>query len=162
MKAWYWCIVTVTGTGYGDVTPSTVSGKAFTIAYVYIACFFLGRFVFTIVSFPMLRKTKKVETELLKQFGSDFNCSYLKDLLDNELFHIVPNLKSGTEKLSKTEFILVLLHAMKKIKGRDVFYITEVFQSLDLNARGKLLFSQKYTNMNAHDMIYLFRLCNSS
>jgi len=36
VNAFYWCCVTITTVGYGDVTPTTVGGKWFAIGYIFI------------------------------------------------------------------------------------------------------------------------------
>jgi len=48
VEGWYWfdsvyfCVVTLATVGYGDLTPHTTLGKAFTICYIFIG---LGLFV---------------------------------------------------------------------------------------------------------------------
>ena len=44
----YFCVITLTTVGFGDVAPETTAGKTFTILYVFVGLGFIMAFVTTI------------------------------------------------------------------------------------------------------------------
>lgn len=44
VNAFYFCVITLTTIGYGDITPHTDAGKIFTIFYVFIGIAIIATF----------------------------------------------------------------------------------------------------------------------
>ncbi|MDQ5972131.1 MAG: hypothetical protein QG553_290 [Patescibacteria group bacterium] len=45
VDAYYFCIVTLTTVGYGDITPKTDAGKLFTTIYILVGIAIFGAFI---------------------------------------------------------------------------------------------------------------------
>lgn len=54
----YFCVITLTTVGYGDITPHTVPGKLFTIAYIFVGIGVLLGFI-NAVSKHTIRQSKE-------------------------------------------------------------------------------------------------------
>ena len=65
----YFCVITLTTVGFGDITPETTAGKIFTILYVFIGLGFVMAFVTTLV-------------QRSKIWADDANDAPARDLLD--------------------------------------------------------------------------------
>ena len=65
LNAYYFCVVSLTTVGYGDITPHTALGKFFTTFYLMAGIGILGVFVNTFVkrrgSKAIARRDKKLE-----------------------------------------------------------------------------------------------------
>jgi voltage-gated potassium channel len=57
LNSYYFCVVTLTTVGYGDITPHTSAGKLFTTVYILVGIGILGAFVNTFVK----KRTVKIQ-----------------------------------------------------------------------------------------------------
>jgi hypothetical protein len=64
----------------------------------------------------------------------------LKSIFAADLFTRYPTLKRKDEELSKSEFILLVLHLMNKIEEKDVLLVKQLFETMDVNANGNNFF----------------------
>jgi voltage-gated potassium channel Kch len=65
VNAYYFCVVSLTTVGYGDITPHTTAGKIFTTFYLMIGVVILGAFLNAI----MKRRSQKMavkQAEVIK------------------------------------------------------------------------------------------------
>ncbi len=53
--SFYWATVTIMTVGYGDVTPTSVRGKVFTIFYCVIGCAFMAKVLTDFIRYPRIR-----------------------------------------------------------------------------------------------------------
>lgn len=56
LDAFYFCTITLTTIGYGDITPKTNTGKLFTIFYVLVGIGIIGFFVNLLIKNAVLRR----------------------------------------------------------------------------------------------------------
>lgn len=61
VDAYYFCIITLTTVGYGDITPKTDIGKIFTTFYLFVGIGMIGLFINTIMSRAQERQAKRRE-----------------------------------------------------------------------------------------------------
>jgi hypothetical protein len=59
VDAYYFCVVTLSTVGYGDITPHTSLGKIFTTFYIMVGVIILGAFFNAV----MKRRTHKMEAK---------------------------------------------------------------------------------------------------
>ena len=45
IDAFYFCVITLTTIGYGDLTPKTAMGKLFTVVYIFVGLGLLAAFI---------------------------------------------------------------------------------------------------------------------
>ena len=45
IDAFYFCVITLTTIGYGDLTPKTAIGKLFTVVYIFVGLGLLAAFI---------------------------------------------------------------------------------------------------------------------
>lgn len=50
----YWAVITICTVGYGDVVPTTKSGKVFTIFYVFLGCGVMARAIEDLATVSLL------------------------------------------------------------------------------------------------------------
>lgn len=136
--AFYWACVTVTTTGYGDVTPGTSAGKAFTIIYIVIACALAAKGFGDMVRYPLVMRAKKNELRIAQQFGSELSEKTLRGILHSDFFDRIPNLRKDNKQLVKSEFVLLMLQIMGKVQDKDIMLASQIFDRLDVAADGVL------------------------
>ena len=60
LNAVYFCVITLTTVGYGDITPKTDAGKVFTIFYVLVGVGIIATLANLLVKRAMLRHRRKL------------------------------------------------------------------------------------------------------
>jgi hypothetical protein len=59
LDAFYFCTITLTTVGYGDITPHTDAGKLFTMLYVLIGIGIIATFANLLIKQSMIRRQLK-------------------------------------------------------------------------------------------------------
>lgn len=67
LDAYYFCVITLTTVGYGDISPKTDAGKLFTTFYLFIGIGIITGFITTTAK----RRGKKIAERRLKNNKSD-------------------------------------------------------------------------------------------
>jgi len=134
----YWACATVTTTGYGDIVAVTDNGKIFAIIYILTSVGVALKGFAEIVRYPIVLRAKKNELEVSKQFISDISPSTIKNILKNDFFDRIENLRKSPTTVQKSEFVLMLLQMMGKTSEKDIVFIARVFDSLDANGSGEI------------------------
>jgi len=154
--AFYWSCQTITTVGYGDVIPSTYTGKVFTIFFATIGTVLLTIAVTNFVKYPLVLRARQNEKEVLNQFGGEHGTGMsdkrLRAIFDGELFERVPNLKRKEDEMSKAEFTLLLLTMMNKVEEKDIMLAATIFDRLDVHASGSLTreIQEQHVNEGMH------------
>ena len=63
LDSFYFCVITLTTIGYGDITPHTDLGKLFTIFYVLIGIGIIGTFANLLIKRASMRHEEKRESK---------------------------------------------------------------------------------------------------
>ena len=66
LNAYYFCVVSLTTVGYGDIAPTTPAGKIFTTFYLMVGVAILGAFLNAI----MKRRSQKMEAKQAQKVES--------------------------------------------------------------------------------------------
>lgn len=98
----------------------------------------LAKAVTDVARYPFVMRNKKIELQVMMQFGTQLNEAQLKSIRDNELSKMIPGLRRDASKIEKSEFVLIMLKLMNKLSEVDVAYISEIFDALDQNSDGFL------------------------
>ena len=61
LNSFYFCTITLTTVGYGDITPHTNAGKLFTIFYVIVGVGILGTFASLFIRHAVARRELRLE-----------------------------------------------------------------------------------------------------
>lgn len=69
-EAFYWCCVTITTCGYGDVVPTTDGGKVFAIFYILIGCVLMANTISDVADLPLAARRKRMEVPFWLLVGS--------------------------------------------------------------------------------------------
>ncbi len=137
--AFYWAVVTIMTVGYGDLVPTSTSGKWFTIFYALIGCAIVAKSLTDFVKFPLLARLVKHDIEIINQFTSQqqgLSPELLQQIFDNELHQLIPDLKRNNNEMSKCEFVLMVLQLMSKVEEKDILLAAKVFDTLDTVGKG--------------------------
>ena len=126
------------GHRYGDIFPVTDCGKVFTIFFALIAVSFCMKAFGEVTKFPILVKARLNELKITTQFGEQISENTLRSLLSNDFLSVSDKLKRNESELSKSEFVILLLHLMGKVDDKDVLLATQAFDFLDKEKSGVL------------------------
>lgn len=139
--ALYWAIVTITTVGLGDFSPETSGGKVFTIFFAVFGVFYVSSSLNELAQYPMMLLGKRNEIKIVDQFGSSMDEHQVESLINNDFFDRVPTLRGenneNKNKLSRAEFVLMVLNMMDKLPEKDVILLSALFDSLDSDHDGK-------------------------
>ena len=138
IKAFYWCCVTVTTVGYGDVVPLTEEGKAFAIGYILIGTFLMAKALADIASLPLEIRRLQMEATVLSQYGAHLSPAELAEIADDKGFRDLGLRREMRGHCTKTEFVVSMLLKLKKIDEADVKRCVDSFKVLDVNNDGRL------------------------
>jgi len=135
----YYCIVTMTTVGYGDITPKTQSMRLFAVVFIPLSVSVMANFLTTIGEIYMERKEYEVEQEFLnrKMTEKDF------DRMDIN--------QDGS--VDYGEFLSFMLISMRKTDKDECNMLRKVYDSLCTTRNGSLL---------KKDLMILTRIQNSN
>jgi len=120
----YYCVVTATSVGYGDIAPKTQSMRLFAVLFIPFSIAVMAEFVARVASLYIDRKVYESEQEFLsrKMTVKDF------ENMDTD----------GDGFVTHEEFICFMLLAMGKVEKECLDEIKRIFISLDTNSLGKI------------------------
>jgi Ion channel len=120
----YYCVVTTTTIGYGDLTPQRQSTKLFAVLFIPLAVGAMGHFLGTIANFIVDQRSREMYKRLWQH-----------ELTVEDLRTMSSNV-DGT--VTELDFMIFMLQAMKKVDSDLIIKIREHFKALDLTHSGTL------------------------
>ena len=120
----YYCVVTTTTIGYGDVTPQRQWTKLFAVLFIPLAVGAMGHFLGTVANFIMDQRIRVHHKRLWRHELT------LEDL------RAMSTSPDGT--VTEIDFLVFMLQAMKKVDSDLIEKIREHFHNLDLTHSGTL------------------------
>jgi len=141
--AFYFCMITVTTVGYGDLLPTNSSAKLFVTFYILFGFSVLAQSLSAVGAVPFrIRQLRKVERSL----------SLLKESLDEKQLASVCSCREVTKirsrsqiaksqnapYIDRSEFVLWQLLKQDKVQMVDVQRCLNVFDKVDLDGSGRL------------------------
>jgi len=131
IRALYWCCVTITTVGYGDVVPVTNNGKMFAIGYILVGTFTMAKAFADIAALPLELRRRRHEAQVLSQYGTTLQRQSLAAIASDTSLSNLGVIRQDNTGCNKTEFILSMLMKMGKLSDRDVMRCASIFDSLD-------------------------------
>jgi potassium channel subfamily K, other eukaryote len=121
----YYCVVTTTTIGYGDLTPQMQSTRLFAVLFIPLAVGAMGHFLGTVANFIVDQRTRVHHKRLWKH---ELTVEDLRTMSSSE---------DGT--VTELDFLVFMLQAMKKVDSDLIDKIREHFRNLDLTHSGTLV-----------------------
>ena len=128
-RAFYVSCITVATVGFGDMSPASQGGRAFTVGYVFIGSAIVANMLQSVAAIPITMRKRAIERRILTQFGETL-----------ELDELVALTKMGADAdhCTQSEFVLGMLMKMNKLQRRDVAECVAQFRRFDVNGDGTL------------------------
>jgi hypothetical protein len=98
----------------------------------------MARTLMNLVSIPVLMRTRHNEVRFMKQFDEGLSKEQLASIFHSKFFDIIPGVQGQQDRLTKSEFILLLLHMMNKIDLKQVMIAGHLFDKMDKERTGQL------------------------
>lgn len=125
VDAIYWCVVTTTTVGYGDLRMTKVSSKVFSIFYTWISVLFVAQALGSISQARADERNEKLKNDKLS-LKLNFNKIREMDL-------------DGNGTIDRAEFVLAMLMETGVIdRAVDVIPWSHRFDSIDKDGKGSL------------------------
>jgi len=141
--SFYFCSITMTTVGYGDLVPSNDKSKVFVTIYVLFAFGVLASSMSAVGAVPFrLQELKKIE-KCLSLLGDSLEAEELEALCECEEIRSVRNAVQIEEAkedphVLRSEFVLWQLLKQGKLKMDDIAPCLATFDSLDTDHSGNL------------------------
>lgn len=120
----YYCAITTTTIGYGDLSPSKEGTRLFAVLFLPLAVVVLARVLGGVAGVYIDRQARKAEKEFLQRELT------LSDLAVMD--------EDGDGSVQLSEFLSFMLVAMQKVSAEDVNELKELFHKLDADGGGTL------------------------
>jgi hypothetical protein len=98
----------------------------------------MARTLMNLVSIPVLMRTRHNEVRFMKQFDEGLSKEQLASIFHSKFFDIIPGVQGQQDRLTKSEFILLLLHMMNKIDLKQVMIAGHLFDKMHKERTGQL------------------------
>ena len=116
--SFWWCIVTITTVGYGDMVPATTGGRIVAMCLMFLGIGFLGMFTANVASiFVEGRMRQGKGMDEIKVINHFIICGW-----NYKTREIVEELKADT-KMSKTPIVLVAHIPEQPLEYKGLFFV---------------------------------------
>eukprot|EP00050_Salpingoeca_kvevrii_P006142 m.287674 g.287674 ORF g.287674 m.287674 type:complete len:451 (-) comp11825_c0_seq1:1528-2880(-) len=128
LDALYFSCISVTTIGYGDFSWTSDALKMFGALYLIVATMVFAHAVSTIANIPLERRRRRLEQDVINQYGNFLSTS-------DDLLELVSDRKGF---VTRSDFILRLLCKLDKVNVNDILECGRRFDLLDTNHSGTL------------------------
>mmetsp|Transcript_133073 Transcript_133073/g.265530 ORF Transcript_133073/g.265530 Transcript_133073/m.265530 type:complete len:474 (-) Transcript_133073:287-1708(-) len=141
--AFYFCMITITTVGYGDILPTHHNAKIFVIFYILFGFGVLANSLSAIGAFPFrIQQLRKLDTSL-SLLGQSLDAKHLSALCScNEVRSIRSRAQIAKSNeapyIDRSEFALWQLLKQDKLQMDDLQRCLQVFDKLDFDGSGSL------------------------
>merc|ERR1719506_2416242 len=136
-RSFYWCIVTVTTVGYGDVVPESAAGRAAATVVMLVGAVVAGHCAGVLMSFSHVVEDAFNRKMVLSQFGTGLTQQEFATLAHGDEVRDL-GLCSNEGSMSRAEFCLYMLLKLGRIETDELEAVQEVFDIYDLDNDGAL------------------------
>jgi potassium channel subfamily K len=154
VDAFYFCMVTATTVGYGDIVPTTNVGKILTVVFICFSFYIVANAISFMVALPAQIKQKQHKYQVLLQFGESLQTKELTSLINGPVIKFIRDTNptrrgSKEENITRAEFIIWMCVKLGKLDKNDVTRAMNIFDSLDKDKSGSL----DYNDITAEDLV---------
>merc|ERR1712176_458542 len=129
VDSFYFTTCLLTSVGYGDIVPVTTLGKVFTTLFAIIAGTVLLHNLTLISMLPLELRRRKIEHDVLGQFGCQLTDDELKELSTGRLINRLKlATTTGLEECDREMFSLAMLVRLGRITEDDVKATFQAFR----------------------------------
>ena len=123
-NAFYFCLITVTTVGYGDMSPKSREGRIFAFFHISAAVSLLGMFIGQVDTAREERRQQLQRQRLMLA------------KLDEEVWQSI--LPQGKEHIDKFDFVYGMLTKLELVSESDIQVFSKMFEKYDHESEGKL------------------------
>jgi hypothetical protein len=134
----YWAIVTISTVGYGSGHPTSDAGRVFSGVFMLVGVTCMGKFVGDLAERPLAIRRRKLEEQVINQYGATLDEGELWELAASEQFRRLGLRRPAGAGVSRDAFCLMMLVRTEKIEPEDLRRCQAAFDTLDADGSGEL------------------------
>jgi len=142
--AFYFCCVTMTTVGYGDLEAKSSASKTFVIFFILVSFGILAAAISSVGGLPMEKRRLRNISKVLHQFGASIDLEEIKAMCSSEEIQQLRTAKMvalgpGKPYVDRSEFVIWQLIKQGKLDlSMDVLPVLHTFDKLDSDLSGRL------------------------
>ena len=134
----YWAIVTISTVGYGSGHPTSDVGRVFVGMFMLVGVTCMGKFVGDLAERPLAIRRRKLESQVINQYGATLDEGELWELAGSEQFRQLDLRRPAGAGISRDAFCLMMLVRTEKLEVGDLQRCQAAFDTLDADGSGEL------------------------
>ena len=95
-------------------------------------------YTFFNLSYALSSRASENELLLIQRFGNNLDEDTIFKIMKSDFFEQIHGLREDKNKITKSEFVLLMLSVMEKVEMNDILFLSKVFEHLDRGYNGKL------------------------
>ena len=126
----YFATISGTTVGYGDESPSSISGRLLGSLYLLISVLTVAKTLGALADLPLSRRRARLKQLVLNRFGHTLSA--------DELSELVQDFGGSNSRCTRSDFVLGMLKRVGTISQNDIDEAASHFDKLDDDSSGVL------------------------
>ncbi|MDC3321746.1 potassium channel family protein [bacterium] len=126
----YFATISGTTVGYGDESPSSISGRLVGSLYLLISVLTVAKTLGALADLPLSKRRARLKQIVLNRFGGTLSA--------DELLELVHDFGGDDSRCSRSDFILGMLKRVGTVSKSDIEEAAKHFDQLDTDKSGVL------------------------